>query len=253
MNSELKCNCQYCNGHIAFPAEMAGQSINCPHCKLETLLFIPPAAVPPKLPEITRSNTSTLRLWFGAIALGIVVLVVALVGGNPPKQRPASPTNLKPVVGAFGWHLRDKLPEQFRAEVKHSTYSFVPEKETPPFDSFELGLTEDGTIYCVNARGFANDYLQFSDLKESLISVLSEKFGLRFHGRDALLKDMEVYEFGLDTQSARLEIQHNIDSALYAFDLKYYDKALQTVYYDEQEAKRQKEQADRKAALSKDL
>jgi hypothetical protein len=50
MSNESKCNCQYCNGHITFPAEMAGQSINCPHCQLETLLFIPPAAVPRRQP-----------------------------------------------------------------------------------------------------------------------------------------------------------------------------------------------------------
>jgi hypothetical protein len=43
MNAEAKCNCQHCNGHIAFPAEMAGQMFECPHCKRDTQLIIPPA------------------------------------------------------------------------------------------------------------------------------------------------------------------------------------------------------------------
>ena len=38
MSSEAKCNCQHCSGHIAFPVEMAGQTILCPHCGQKTTL-----------------------------------------------------------------------------------------------------------------------------------------------------------------------------------------------------------------------
>ena len=41
MNDEAKCSCQVCNGHIAFPVEAAGQAVECPHCKMETILFVP--------------------------------------------------------------------------------------------------------------------------------------------------------------------------------------------------------------------
>ena len=49
MSSEVKCSCQVCNGHIAFDATMAGQDIACPHCGMETKLFIPniPLTTPP--------------------------------------------------------------------------------------------------------------------------------------------------------------------------------------------------------------
>lgn len=40
MSAEVKCKCQFCNQHTAFPAEMAGQMFACPHCGLETKLFI---------------------------------------------------------------------------------------------------------------------------------------------------------------------------------------------------------------------
>src|ERR1035441_2953229 len=43
MSNESKCDCQHCGGHIAFPSEAAGQTVECPHCKIETLLLLPPA------------------------------------------------------------------------------------------------------------------------------------------------------------------------------------------------------------------
>lgn len=42
MSEESKCECQHCGGHIAFPSEAAGQKVECPHCKMETLLCLPP-------------------------------------------------------------------------------------------------------------------------------------------------------------------------------------------------------------------
>jgi len=42
MSDEAKCDCQHCGGHIAFPSEAAEQMVECPHCKCETLLFLPP-------------------------------------------------------------------------------------------------------------------------------------------------------------------------------------------------------------------
>jgi hypothetical protein len=42
MSTESKCECQHCGEHIAFPSEAAGQTVECPHCKNETLLSILP-------------------------------------------------------------------------------------------------------------------------------------------------------------------------------------------------------------------
>ena len=41
MSEESKCDCQHCGGHLAFPSEAAGQTVECPHCKTETLLSLP--------------------------------------------------------------------------------------------------------------------------------------------------------------------------------------------------------------------
>jgi len=39
----VKCTCQNCNGHIEFETEgfVPGTRSECPHCKMETVLFIP--------------------------------------------------------------------------------------------------------------------------------------------------------------------------------------------------------------------
>jgi len=50
---DTKCSCQFCSGHIAFDSAMAGQVVACPHCGLETKLFVPnvPIAAPTVPPK----------------------------------------------------------------------------------------------------------------------------------------------------------------------------------------------------------
>jgi hypothetical protein len=49
----LKCACEFCGGHIEFPASALGNSILCPHCgrstRLSTVVDVPP--VPPRIVE----------------------------------------------------------------------------------------------------------------------------------------------------------------------------------------------------------
>jgi hypothetical protein len=255
MTNEAKCSCQYCNGHIAFPKEMAGQSINCPHCQLETLLFIPPAAAPLKQPPPTRKNTNAVRLLVVAIILaagfaGAFLLKPLLLTKSQKQTEQSKPTNLKPVVGAFGWKLGDKLPENLRSAVHGSvfgpTYDFQPEEGMAPFDQIELEITGDGLIYCVRATGYAPDYkLNASACKETLISLLSEKYGLRQHiPHNEVKRISDTYGFGADDQWSRLGIfEQNL------FTLEYFDEHLRTIALEEQDVKRRKEDADRKSTV----
>ena len=48
MNSQASCLCQLCNGEITFESSRAGETVTCPHCNSETLLFIAPVLPPPK-------------------------------------------------------------------------------------------------------------------------------------------------------------------------------------------------------------
>ena len=75
MSAEVKCNCQHCNGHIAFPAEMTGQTVSCPHCGLETKLIVPalnkPASAVPKDVRVEIKR--------GASPFGIAALVLGII------------------------------------------------------------------------------------------------------------------------------------------------------------------------------
>jgi hypothetical protein len=51
-----KAACQHCKGHIEYPSELAGQSVECPHCKQMTTL--PPSTLPPPLPVINPARAS---------------------------------------------------------------------------------------------------------------------------------------------------------------------------------------------------
>jgi len=50
----LKAACQHCKGHIEYPSKLAGQSVECPHCKQTTTL--PPLPTPLPLPVINRAG-----------------------------------------------------------------------------------------------------------------------------------------------------------------------------------------------------
>jgi uncharacterized protein HemX len=52
---DAKCSCQYCNGHIAFESSEAGRAVACPHCGMETMLFVPVQTNAPKPKQITTT------------------------------------------------------------------------------------------------------------------------------------------------------------------------------------------------------
>ena len=70
MNNEAKCSCQHCNGHIAFPSEMAGQMFACPHCGLETKLSVPTTQLN------NPSKNISVEIKRGVSPLGIASLVL---------------------------------------------------------------------------------------------------------------------------------------------------------------------------------
>lgn len=68
----VKCRCQHCNEPIEFEADHAGETVTCPHCTLDTLLFIPApqSAAPPKA-----------RIpWWRILKIGIITAIVILGG-----------------------------------------------------------------------------------------------------------------------------------------------------------------------------
>jgi hypothetical protein len=56
----LKAECQHCKGHIEYPSELGGQSVECPHCKQTIILpppFTPSLRMPPLVVQIPASRS----------------------------------------------------------------------------------------------------------------------------------------------------------------------------------------------------
>lgn len=75
MNTTLvKCRCRNCNGHLEFEASRDGEVLACPHCNLETQLYIPGHASMPiahgKLQPVPKR-----QIWL-ALVIGIIGVVV---------------------------------------------------------------------------------------------------------------------------------------------------------------------------------
>ena len=109
MSSEAKCCCQFCNGHISFDTAMAGQMVACPHCGLETKLFIPPpqrqappqplksqaeaAKAPvPKTLKLLSSQTLAIFFMFTTFCLAFVLFWEHLANpaSSPSKSQTSS-------------------------------------------------------------------------------------------------------------------------------------------------------------------
>lgn len=84
MSIEAKCDCQRCGDHIAFPPEMDGQDITCPHCGRETTLCLPktdktnPDSNAPMPQGEQKPEMSGERMLLFGI-LGIVAVAVPLI------------------------------------------------------------------------------------------------------------------------------------------------------------------------------
>jgi hypothetical protein len=71
----LKGECSVCKGHIEFPAETAGTTINCPHCGKPTELLL---AAPPDEPTVPRRTIVWTAIGILVLGTGLALAFVAL-------------------------------------------------------------------------------------------------------------------------------------------------------------------------------
>jgi hypothetical protein len=71
----LKGECQHCHGHIEFPAESAGLTIDCPHCGKQTELLL---AVPKDEPTIPRATIVYTVIAVIILGAGLAAAIIAL-------------------------------------------------------------------------------------------------------------------------------------------------------------------------------
>jgi predicted nucleic acid-binding Zn-ribbon protein len=143
----IKCVCNNCPGHIEFDDSSAGQTVTCPHCGVETVLYvpqgkpadkaplpapptanIPSAATPPKRKNKNSALFVVVGFLFVVVAIGIASFVGTVKNRKPSAQKPDE--NLQEVKGAMGWNLGEVLPTNFQVNTNDDafgiTYDFNP-------------------------------------------------------------------------------------------------------------------------------
>lgn len=75
-----KCKCQHCSAKMEFESHYAGQEVECPSCKMPTLLFIPSAtATAPVREEEVSFDKKRVLVILAIIALLTIICFVATV------------------------------------------------------------------------------------------------------------------------------------------------------------------------------
>src|SRR5579859_2412003 len=98
--SWTRCICSVCSGHLEFDSDLAGETIQCPHCGMPTILFIPRIPLPAGRPapakllacpdcgttisQEQRSCSGCGRVIERSATLGTVGQLSAVVGGLTP-------------------------------------------------------------------------------------------------------------------------------------------------------------------------
>lgn len=99
--ASAKCHCRNCDGHIEFDPSAAGQTATCPHCGMDTTLFIPGiTTLAPGAPPWYRQRT-VLRIIFGLIGATLLVVFMVLFANSGAAQKMAINTG----VGLIGLSL----------------------------------------------------------------------------------------------------------------------------------------------------
>jgi len=95
MNTFLvKCKCQHCSQNLEFEASRAGETVPCPGCNMETLLFIPRASMPSSRlqksnEEEYSSDKKNIAIVFAVIGIVTFLGVVIAFADKEADMNPA--------------------------------------------------------------------------------------------------------------------------------------------------------------------
>lgn len=166
---------------------------------------------------------------------------------NTKSSDGAGASNLKPVTGAFGYNLGDKVPGEIEDLIKVT--------DTPPFQFVSLDRISDGTICRIEGTGIVDESQDaLHGNQKRLIAILTEKYGARekigLEKCAAQFNDVDLY-FGIPNRAAHLGINYSETNQF--ISVEYYDTELQRIFYKEQESKDKTDDENKKNALKKGL
>jgi hypothetical protein len=182
-----KCACRHCDNYLEFDTSHAGESIACPHCGMDTILFVPP---PPNSTQPARKNLWLLLIGvMGSLAL-LVVVIFSFRRAAPFQIQNQPKTQKQPVTGAFGLVLGQRLVDAFRLQTNEDgeitvestiletnsigeiSVKDVIESE-PPFGSVIAWVNPQRTVYQLFSIIRGED----DDAVTTLKAMLAEKYG----------------------------------------------------------------------------
>jgi hypothetical protein len=67
----LKCSCSHCGKNIEYPAEAAGEAIECPHCHRQTELTV-------DVPDVTVEQPRRSRFFWMLLILAVIGALAAI-------------------------------------------------------------------------------------------------------------------------------------------------------------------------------
>lgn len=149
--SYFKCHCGKCGGHIEFPSNGAGMTINCPHCGKETVLGVAGNA-----PVIRKSNKA---LW---ITLGLMAVIAGAVAAFIWPQKPKAKAVADPVKTLAA----DVVPVANTNKVESQPIS-EPEPASDAINDFAVGkislqkVPGSGLVYAVGTAKNTVDRQRF--------------------------------------------------------------------------------------------
>ena len=145
MSDETKCNCQHCEGHIAFPLQMVGQSIDCPHCGMAITLSVPTSLLEKHTLNQPKASNRINSLLL--ILICLVTCICAILFCLVWQRQPVAEKEATWEYGGFEFKSfsKDKVTGRNYKSVLIFSDSKIPESE---FSADEIlnRLANDGWI-----------------------------------------------------------------------------------------------------------
>ena len=84
-----KCRCRNCDDNIEFDPCAAGQTATCPHCGMDTMLFVPGAPIANAPPPLPKNRRWLLIAVAAVVGLGLLIWFVRLLVRSEAAQQAA--------------------------------------------------------------------------------------------------------------------------------------------------------------------
>jgi DNA-directed RNA polymerase subunit RPC12/RpoP len=103
MSAQAKCKCNNCSEWLEFDTSQAGSTIQCPHCGMDTILFVPKMTAPPpsRPPPIANSN----------------LVICPDCGNSVSKLADSCPKCGRPIMAKFRRQMEDKDKKNFAGMI----------------------------------------------------------------------------------------------------------------------------------------